>query len=53
MQKPMWLTDEYATSFFTSSCAYATNAPYTIPITARIASAGAHTAAPCGNSGIA
>ena len=25
--KPMWLTDEYATSFFMSGCTIATSAP--------------------------
>jgi len=38
--KPRWLTDEYATNFFTSVCTIATNAPYTIPITASVARSG-------------
>jgi hypothetical protein len=48
---PMWLTDEYATSFFMSGCTIATSAPYTMPMTARTASQGANAAAARGNSG--
>src|SRR2546428_348841 len=35
MQKPRWLTDEYATSFFQSFCTMATRAPYRMPMTER------------------
>src|SRR3984893_7923857 len=32
VQKPRWLTDEYATSFFQSFCINEASAPYTIPM---------------------
>src|SRR5579871_4518006 len=32
VQKPRWLTDEYATSFFQSFCIIEASAPYTIPM---------------------
>src|ERR1041385_1606152 len=32
VQNPMWLTDEYATSFFQSFCIRQASAPYTMPI---------------------
>src|SRR5689334_20903674 len=32
VQKPKWLTDEYATSFFMSFCISETSAPYTMPM---------------------
>src|SRR3954462_6635022 len=32
VQKPRWLTDEYATSFFMSFCIKETSAPYTMPM---------------------
>ncbi len=46
MQKPRCDTDEYATSFLTSSCTKATSAPYTMPATAMTAMVGAAAAAP-------
>src|ERR1700722_9559897 len=55
MTKPMWLTDEYATSFLKSGCTMATSAPYTIPMTAsvRIAKRTGGYAATPGKSGTA
>ena len=32
VQKPRWLTEEYATNFFQSACIRLTNAPYRIPM---------------------
>src|ERR1039457_3453965 len=37
VQKPRWLTEEYATSFFQSFCIRQASAPYTIPIMERTA----------------
>src|SRR5678815_5914385 len=37
VQKPRWLTDEYATSFFQSFCINDASAPYTMPMMERIA----------------
>ncbi len=48
---PRCETDEYATSFFASSCTYAISAPKMMPITARIATSGASCAAASGNIG--
>src|SRR3954454_5084275 len=32
VQKPMWLTEEYATNFFQSFCIRQASAPYTMPM---------------------
>src|SRR5579863_3821580 len=37
VQKPRWLTDEYATSFFQSFCIREASAPYTIPMIESVA----------------
>jgi hypothetical protein len=51
MQKPRWLTDEYAISRFMSVCAKATIAPYRIPITASDNTNGMQATVASGKSG--
>ena len=52
MQKPIWLTLEYAIKRLISLCASATNAPYKIPITASHNSQGMAIAAASGSIGM-
>lgn len=51
--KPMWPTEEYAISRFTSVCTRQHSAPTTMPATASAPSSGASVSAPSGSTGSA